>query len=56
MRGLKEVRVDIGGKKYLISSDDDYLEHIGNRFEPRMVKLLSHWRAAVRLFWILAPT
>ena len=39
MRGLKEVRVDIGGNKYLISSDDDYLGQIGKRFEPRMVKL-----------------
>jgi hypothetical protein len=35
----KEVKVDIGGKDYTITSDDDYLEHIKNGFEPHMVKL-----------------
>jgi FkbM family methyltransferase len=35
----REVRVDIGGKNYTIASDDNYLEHIKNGFEPDMVKL-----------------
>ena len=36
---MKEYNVDIGGKKYAITSDDDYLEHIRSGFEPHMVKL-----------------
>ncbi|MBC7944395.1 MAG: FkbM family methyltransferase, partial [Burkholderiales bacterium] len=35
----REVRVDIGGKSYIVASDDKYLEHIENGFEPDMVKL-----------------
>jgi tRNA1(Val) A37 N6-methylase TrmN6 len=35
----REVRVGIGGKNYAIASDDNYLEHIKNGFEPDMVKL-----------------
>jgi len=35
----REVAVNIGGKLCSISSDDDYLEHIGTEFEPYMVKL-----------------
>lgn len=36
---MKELKVDIGGKEYIITSDDDYLEYIRNGFEPEMVKL-----------------
>jgi FkbM family methyltransferase len=39
MRAVREANVDIGGKKYIITSDDDYLESIRNGFEPEMVKL-----------------
>jgi protein-L-isoaspartate O-methyltransferase len=36
----KEVKVDIGGKDYIIVSDDNYLEHFEKHgFEPNMVKL-----------------
>lgn len=35
----REIMVDIGGKIYPITSDDDYLENIKNGFEPHMVKL-----------------
>ncbi len=38
---LRELMVDIGGKKYAITSDDSYLEHIKNGFEPDMVKLFK---------------
>jgi FkbM family methyltransferase len=41
MRTVREVNVDIGGKQYIITSDDDYLEHIRNGFEPEMVKLFK---------------
>lgn len=33
------VKVDIGGKRYTIVSDDDYLQHISGGFEPEMVWL-----------------
>jgi protein-L-isoaspartate O-methyltransferase len=36
---VREATVDIGGENYVITSDDDYLEHIRNGFEPEMVKL-----------------
>lgn len=39
MRSVREAAVDIGGTPYIIASDDDYLEHIGNVFEPEMVQL-----------------
>lgn len=39
MREIKELTIDIGGNQYDITSDDDYLEHIRNGFEPEMVKL-----------------
>jgi FkbM family methyltransferase len=39
MAELREVMVDIGGKSFRITSDDDYLDHIKNGFEPDMVKL-----------------
>lgn len=35
----REVVVDIGGKNYRISSDDNYIDGIKNGFEPDMVKL-----------------
>ena len=35
----KEITVDIGGKNYKIISDDHYLEHIEDGFEPQMVNL-----------------
>lgn len=35
----REVRVDIGGTTYTMTSDDDYLEHMTNGFEPDLVKL-----------------
>jgi len=34
MGSIREAAVDIGGKKYVIASDDDYLKSIGSRFEP----------------------
>ncbi len=36
---VREVTVNIGSKNYIITSDDNYLEHIKNGFEPDMVKL-----------------
>lgn len=41
MKNSRQLNVDIGGNKYLITSDDDYLEHIRNGFEPEMVKLFN---------------
>lgn len=41
MSDFREMTVDIGGNKYIITSDDDYLEHIKNGFEPEMVKLFK---------------
>lgn len=41
MKNSRELTVDIGGNKYVIASDDDYLEHIRNGFEPEMVKLFK---------------
>ena len=35
------IQVDIGGKKYAITSDDNYLDHIRRGFEPAMVKLIK---------------
>ena len=39
MSVAREIEVDIGGINYSITSDDDYLEHIKNGFEPDMVRL-----------------
>ncbi len=41
MNITREVKVNIGGKNYIIASDDDYLKHIKNTFEPEMVKLFK---------------
>ncbi|MCK5685061.1 FkbM family methyltransferase [bacterium] len=41
MAVIKEVSVDIGGKKYIITSDDSYLDYIKSGFEPEMVKLFK---------------
>lgn len=43
MQNLKisNVCIDIGGNQYVIFSDDNYLEHIKNGFEPDMVKLFK---------------
>jgi len=41
MNTLQESAVDIGGNKYIIASDDNYLEHIKNGFEPKMVRLFK---------------
>ena len=41
MTSVREAQVDIGGKNYLITSDDDFLEHIRASFEPEMVKLFK---------------
>ena len=40
-KSVDEGRVKIGDKKYLIHSDDNYLQHIGGEFEPDMVKLFQ---------------
>ena len=37
----REVRVGIGRENYTITSDDNYLEHIANDFEPDMVQLFT---------------
>jgi len=39
MNITRAIKVDIGGKKYTITSDDDYLEFIRNGFEPDTVEL-----------------
>ena len=39
LRSARERNVDIGGKKYAIASDDDYLEYIRSGFEPEMISL-----------------
>jgi len=41
MSNVREITVDIGGKNFTITSDDDYLEHIKGAFEPSMVKLFT---------------
>lgn len=41
MNHTREATVDIGGKKYVITSDDDYLEGVKDGFEPAMVKLFK---------------
>ena len=41
MGTIREEVVEIGGKAYKITSDDDYLDHIKNGFEPDMVALFQ---------------
>jgi FkbM family methyltransferase len=41
MNTIRELKVKIGPKEYTISSDDDYLNHIENGFEPEMVQLFQ---------------
>ncbi|MEP7300927.1 MAG: FkbM family methyltransferase [Caldimonas sp.] len=41
MATTTELSVDIGGKRYLIASDDNYLEGLRNGFEPDTVKLFK---------------
>jgi len=41
MGAEKEVIVDIGGKRYPISSDDTYIDHMKDGFEPDMVRLFQ---------------
>ncbi len=41
MRSVIEVKVDIGGKTYIITSDDDYLKYMRKKFDPEMVKLFK---------------
>lgn len=38
----KKIIVEIGGKDYSVTSDDDYLDHIKNGFEPVMVHLFKN--------------
>ena len=38
---IKEILVKIDKKKYKLSSDDNYIEHIKDDFEPEMVKLFK---------------
>jgi FkbM family methyltransferase len=37
----RHVLTDIGGKMYRMESDDDYLDHVGDVFEPHMVRLFD---------------
>jgi len=37
----REVMVDIAGKRYPISSDDTYIDHMKRGFEPNMVRLFQ---------------
>jgi FkbM family methyltransferase len=39
MGEIRDVTIDIGGEDFQITSDDDYLKHIENGFEPEMVSL-----------------
>lgn len=41
MNTLNSNLINIGGKRYSLSSDDDYLAHIGREFEPDMVNLFK---------------
>ncbi len=41
MKKLKEIQIDIGGKDFIITSDDDYLTQINKSFEPDMVALFK---------------
>jgi len=37
----RTVEIAIGGRRYLIESDDEYLSRLGDAFEPHTVRLLS---------------
>ena len=39
MSTARELNIDIGGTNYQIESDDNYLDHIKNGFEPESVRL-----------------
>jgi hypothetical protein len=39
MAATREAMVDIGGKSFMMVSDDEYLDHIHQGFEPDMVRL-----------------
>ena len=41
MGAEREVMVDIAGKRYPISSDDTYIDHMKRGFEPNMVRLFQ---------------
>jgi FkbM family methyltransferase len=41
LKKITTAKVDIGGKKYTLTSDDNYIKKIKNRFEPDMVKLFK---------------
>ncbi|MET4162482.1 FkbM family methyltransferase [Marinobacterium sp. MBR-111] len=41
MTNSRELNINIGGRDYVIASDDNYLEHIKTGFEPEMVKLFK---------------
>lgn len=38
---MVEITVDIEGGKYIMTFDDDYLEHISNGFESLVLKCVS---------------
>lgn len=37
----RQAKVDIGGKRYTLISDDNYLKNLSDRFEPQMVRLFK---------------
>jgi FkbM family methyltransferase len=39
MREVREAKINIGGRRYVIASDDSYLENLHDSFEPDMVDL-----------------
>lgn len=41
MNAIRSKTVKIGKRKFRISSDDDYLNHIGSHFEPSMVRVFE---------------
>ena len=41
MNNIRERTVEIGSKKYLIASDDSYIDNISNGFEPDTIRLFS---------------
>jgi FkbM family methyltransferase len=40
MNAIRSLEVDVGGQRYLITSDDSYLDQMRAGFEPAMVQLL----------------
>ena len=41
MNKVRRIETRIGGLKYVVESDDDYLDHVGDNFEPEIVELLQ---------------